>query len=175
MVGLIYHYSLSTSSAENDLAAVTLMSTDVDTIAGSFILAFEMWAYTAEVIVGVWLLWRQLGPVAIGPVLIMVICFYAQKEIGNAMSKRRAVWTAAIQKRVALTSNLLRSMKGVKLTGMVETSAALVQTERIKELELGKKYRWLVTWMNGVGKAERNIQLETSLHEQGVCLIHSQR
>jgi ATP-binding cassette, subfamily C (CFTR/MRP), member 1 len=159
MVSLIYHYSLSTSSAENDLPAVTLMSTDVDNLEANLYLILELWAYIVEVIIGVWLLWKRLGPVAIGPLLIMAVCSYVQTGIGKAMSTRRAVWTEAIQKRVALTSKLLRSMKSVKLTGMVEISAKLVQSERVRELELGKKYRWLVTWMNGVGKLRNGNRL----------------
>jgi ATP-binding cassette subfamily C (CFTR/MRP) protein 1 len=152
MAGLIYHYTLSTSSGKNDLAAVTLMSTDIDTLENNILLIFEVWAYVVEVTIGVWLLWNRLGPVAIGPLLILGVCSYVQTRIGKAMSTRRAVWTEAIQKRVALTTKLLRSMKSVKLTGMVEISAKLVQSERVRELELGKKYRWLVTWMNGVGE-----------------------
>lgn len=155
MVSLIYHHSLSTSSTESDLAAVTLMSTDVESIESSFFMLLEIWAYAIEVIIGVWLLWMRLGPVAIGPLLIMAVCSYVQTAIGKAMSTRRAVWTAAIQKRVALTTKLLRSMKSVKLTGMVDTSANLVQSERVRELELGKKFRWLIIWMNGVGKLSR--------------------
>jgi ATP-binding cassette subfamily C (CFTR/MRP) protein 1 len=152
MAGLIYRYSLSTNSASKDLAPVTLMSTDVDTLTNNIYLVLEIWGNTFEVVLGVSLLWRQLGPAAIGPLLIMAACSYVQKWVGSQMSIRRVVWTEAIQKRVALTTNLLRSMKSVKLTGMVETSAKLVQSERVRELNLGRSYRWLVTWMNSIGK-----------------------
>jgi ATP-binding cassette subfamily C (CFTR/MRP) protein 1 len=152
MASLIYRYSLTTNSASKDLAPVTLMSTDVDTLTNNIYLVIEILGNTSEVVVGVWLLWRQLGPAAIGPLLIMAVCSYVQKWVGSQMSTRRVVWTEAIQRRVALTSNLLRSMKSVKLTGMVEASAKLVQSERVRELELGKRYRWLVTWMNSIGK-----------------------
>jgi ATP-binding cassette, subfamily C (CFTR/MRP), member 1 len=151
LCAIIYYHALSTKSVEYDLAAVTLMSTDIDTILGNSGLAFNCWASVVEVTIGVWLLWRRLGPVAIAPILVMALSTLVQKKIGSAMSITRVNWTKAIQKRVGLTSNLLRSMKSIKLSGLVGTAADRIQRERVQELQLGKKHRWLVVWMNTVG------------------------
>jgi ATP-binding cassette, subfamily C (CFTR/MRP), member 1 len=159
MASLIYHHALSTKDTDNDLEAITLMSNDIDIINGNLEMVMELWAYFIEVVIGVWLLWRRLGWVALLPTLLILACSHWQIVIGKAMSKRRAVWTAAIQKRVGLTSNLLRSMKSIKLSGMVETAAKLVQGERLKELDLGKSYRWMITWMNGFGKILQSVYL----------------
>jgi hypothetical protein len=149
---LIYHHSLSTKDNDSELGALTLMSNDIDIVNDNMSMALEVWAYFVEVVIGIWLLWRQLGPVALAPVAIVLMCSYLQIPIGGILGARRAVWTAAIQKRVGITSNLLRSMKSIKLSGMVKISADLVQAERVNEVDIGKKFRWMIVWMNAIGK-----------------------
>jgi ATP-binding cassette, subfamily C (CFTR/MRP), member 1 len=150
---LIYHSALSTQTGDDDLAAVTLMSNDIDTIIGNVETVWGMPASVVDTAVGIWLLWRQIGAISLVPVLILLACTFIQKRVGSAISERRAIWTKAIQRRVGLTSNLLRSMKSVKMSGLVETSARLIQRERVRELEIGGRCRWFVTWMNAIGKA----------------------
>jgi ATP-binding cassette subfamily C (CFTR/MRP) protein 1 len=54
------------------MAAVTLMSTDVDRLTMSIQSLNEMWAQTAEVALGIWLLERQLRWVCVTPIIIVV-------------------------------------------------------------------------------------------------------
>jgi ATP-binding cassette subfamily C (CFTR/MRP) protein 1 len=152
LASLIYRNSMVTNTGDDELAAVTLMSEDIDNIIGNLEPVFDIPASIVEVIVGLWLLWRRLGPVSFAPILLLGTCTYVQKLVGNALNERRAIWTKAIQKRVGLTTNLLRSMKSVKMSGLVHASARLVQAERVRELQLGKSFRWFVVWMNAFGK-----------------------
>jgi hypothetical protein len=152
LTALIYQNSLSTKSGDSELSAVTIMSNDISVILSNTREIFKIPAYLVETTVGLWLLWRQLGPVSLAPILLLAICSYLQTIVGRTMSERRVAWTKAIQKRVGLTSNLLRSMKSVKMTGLVDVSTKLVQEERIQELKLVRKFSWCIAWLNTVCK-----------------------
>lgn len=72
-VSLIYDRTLELQDGLYDeSAAVTLMSTDIDRIALCVIHLNECWARSIEVIVGMYLLARQLGWVCIMPILVVL-------------------------------------------------------------------------------------------------------
>lgn len=71
-VSVIYGHSLQTPDGVNDdSAAVTLMSTDVDQIAGCLTQINELWARSIEVAVGISLLARELGYLSSVPILLV--------------------------------------------------------------------------------------------------------
>lgn len=53
-----------------------------------------------------------------------------------------------MQRRVAISSSILRSMKSVKLSGLVDSMAELVQSERVRELRMAKQFRGLSVAVN---------------------------
>jgi ABC-type multidrug transport system fused ATPase/permease subunit len=57
-------------------------------------------------------------------------------------------WVKAVQRRVAICSSILRSMKSVKLSGLVDSMAELVQSERVRELRMAKQFRGLSVAVN---------------------------
>jgi ATP-binding cassette, subfamily C (CFTR/MRP), member 1 len=67
------------------------------------------------------------------------------------MGPRRITWNKAIQKRVAVTSNVLSQMKGIKLLGLTERLSLNIQGLRVAELELSKKFRGLMVWISLIG------------------------
>jgi ATP-binding cassette subfamily C (CFTR/MRP) protein 1 len=87
---LIYEKSLSRVSGYNELAAVTLMSTDIERLTMSLVRIMELWAQLIEVGLGVWLLWRQLGSISIAPIVITLICFVGQSYASQFMGPRQA-------------------------------------------------------------------------------------
>ena len=72
LVALIYEQTLRLGSEQDEMAAVTLMSTDVDRLTTSLQSLNEMWAQTVEIALGIWLLERQLGWVCVAPILIVI-------------------------------------------------------------------------------------------------------
>ncbi|KAF2667127.1 P-loop containing nucleoside triphosphate hydrolase protein [Microthyrium microscopicum] len=149
LCSLVYDSALSTKTGDDELAAVTLTSNDIDTIINNI---EPIWGIPSSLItasIGIYLLWSRMGPISFAPIVMLIISFFIQRWIGITLSKRRAIWTKAIQKRVGLTTNILRSMKGVKMSGLVDTAANLIQAERIHELSLGTRTRWFIVWMNG--------------------------
>ena len=79
MVGLVYRRSLSLQDGlHEESAAITLMSTDVDIICDAIPIIYELWAQVIEVMIGFGLLWRQLGWVAVIPLLIVARTYSLQ-------------------------------------------------------------------------------------------------
>lgn len=87
---LIYSKALVKQAGYNELAAVTLMSTDIDRMAMSLTQSMDIWARVIEVTIGVYLLWRQIGAIAIAPILITVLCFFGQSWTSRYMGSRQA-------------------------------------------------------------------------------------
>jgi ATP-binding cassette, subfamily C (CFTR/MRP), member 1 len=149
---LIYNSLMSTREDSNQTDVITLVSTDVDRLTGSISQLVGAWALLIEVGLGLWLLWRQLGAVSIAPLVVVILCFGGQTFVSKSIPAKQKVWIEAIGRRVKFTSNLLRSMKSVKLAGLVELTADFLQNERVRELSLASKARWFMVWQNLVGK-----------------------
>jgi ATP-binding cassette subfamily C (CFTR/MRP) protein 1 len=74
LIGMIYSKATELKSANiNESSAMTLMGTDVETIAENWYFAFtESWASVLQIGIGVWLLQRQIGAVCIAPIIVAV-------------------------------------------------------------------------------------------------------
>jgi ATP-binding cassette subfamily C (CFTR/MRP) protein 1 len=154
MIGLIYARSLCLEEGANhDSAAVTLMSTDVETISSAVISAYEIWAQVIEVIIGFSLLTKKLGWVSITPFVIIVLCSRISTRIGTHVGKRRRAWLGAQQKRIGMTSSMLGSMKSLKMMGLANIVEGIIQGQRVLEIELSKKFRWMIVWLNSLGES----------------------
>jgi hypothetical protein len=151
MFSIIYRKTLSGNSSSEELDAVTLISTDVertnDTLAG----IIELWAHAVEIAIGIWPLWRQVGFVSIVPIVVVFVCFVMQGFVASFAGPRQALWVQAMQRRVGQTSSVLRSMKSVKLAGLADEMIELLQSERIRELNIGRSFRWTIVWQNSIG------------------------
>jgi ATP-binding cassette subfamily C (CFTR/MRP) protein 1 len=165
---LIYQKALVKSAGYNELAAVTLMSTDIDRLTMSLTRVMELWAQLIEVALGVWFLWRQIGAIAIAPIIITLLSFIGQSYSSSFMAPRQARyvvqpkfcflividneyrWVRAVQRRVGISSTIIRQMKSIKLSGLVDSMAALVQSERVRELYMAKQFRGLSVFVNTV-------------------------
>jgi len=66
-------------------------------------------------------------------------------------------WVAAVQRRVGISSTVLRQMKSIKLCGLVQTMADLIQSERVRELEMAKHYRKLTVWVQTIALMPNNL------------------
>jgi len=67
------------------------------------------------------------------------------------MGPARKIWNDSVQKRVSTTSNIVGSIKEVKLLGWISTWLEQLQILRIDELNMSKKFRVLIVYANLIG------------------------
>jgi hypothetical protein len=79
------------------------------------------------------------------------------------MGRGRKDWNQAVQKRVSITSSVLGFMKEVKTLGLCGSWIAQIQSLREEELNLSKKFRMMIVWMNLICKCAPHV------HERLSC------
>lgn len=75
------------------------------------------------------------------------------------MSTRQKLWMGAIEQRISIISTTLRSMKSIKMLGYSDHLSGLLQARRLRELDLSRKFRWLIVWLNVVGGCASNLDI----------------
>ncbi|KAL4876404.1 P-loop containing nucleoside triphosphate hydrolase protein [Aspergillus karnatakaensis] len=146
LCGLIYTKSLNLSSTVLDESmAVSLMSTDTDSICQSAAKLHELWASPIESGVAIFLLHRQLGLAALAPVVVAIVATTGTLHLARFIGPAKKRWMKGIQTRVDITAAVLGSMKEVKMLGLSDVVANMIQNLRVKELDLSKQYRILLT------------------------------
>lgn len=73
----------------------------------------------------------------------------------SLIMQRQALWLEAIERRIAATSAMLSSMKGVKMGGLTEVLREDLQKLRVQELDISKKFRKLLIWTMGFCESPR--------------------
>jgi ATP-binding cassette subfamily C (CFTR/MRP) protein 1 len=66
--------------------------------------------------------------------------------VTKLIGARQREWVKAIQRRVGITSSMLGSMKSVKMMGLSDTLFDTLQSQRVRELELSKRFRVMNIW-----------------------------
>ncbi|EHK26141.1 uncharacterized protein TRIVIDRAFT_36031 [Trichoderma virens Gv29-8] len=155
LIGLIYRKMLKLSASElNESSAVTLMGNDIETLAErANALLIEGWANTLTVAIAVWMLYAQLGAVCVAPIVMAIISIVLCWFIGKVLVKRQTVYQKATQARINFTSEVLGSIKAVKMLGYTERFTDLLEDKRDHDLNVGKHYRQMIVWANTVGNA----------------------
>lgn len=126
----------------DESAAMSLVGTDVQRIAETFWqLLIEVVPSVLQLGIAVYLLYLQLGAVCVAPVLITVICTGLSVLAAKVITSRQRAWLEAVQKRINYTSEILGSMKNVKILGLIGQQTANIQQFRKTEIAASKKYR----------------------------------
>ncbi|KAH8664569.1 ABC transporter [Xylariales sp. PMI_506] len=125
-------------------AAMTLLGADVPRIAETFyMLLIDTIPSLIQLAIGLYLLYSQLGAVCVAPILITIISTALSTQLARRITPRQKAWLEAIQKRINYTSEILGSMKNVKMLGLSDKMSANIQDMRDKEMDISKKYRRL--------------------------------
>ncbi|KAK1701087.1 putative ABC multidrug transporter [Colletotrichum godetiae] len=146
LVSLIFKKTLSLdASVIKDSAPVTLMSVDIENIAVSMTFIHDVWAAAVELPVGVYLLYRQVGPPCFLLLIPGLVCTALTTKLSTRMAPARVAWNQGVQKRVSITSSMLTQIKGIKMMGLTDHFSNIIQKLRVSELKLSTKFRILVT------------------------------
>ncbi|KAI1405376.1 putative ABC transporter [Hypoxylon fuscum] len=157
LVGLIHHKTMnspvSTYNDGNDGKAVSLMSTDVDSLDNMGEMFHETWAQVIEVLIGLALLAREVG--WLWPLLIVLIflCSCVSRYVARYLRPRQKNWNNATENRVAALSSMLSSMKVIKMLGFQDHVSDRIQQLRQVELLAASKVRWMMVYYNASANA----------------------
>ncbi|KAI8628802.1 putative ABC multidrug transporter [Xylariaceae sp. FL1651] len=145
LVSAIYAKTIvgrTTTGDEN--ASLTLMSADIERINQGFRSLHEIWANTVQVAVAAFLLYGQLGPAFVVPIVIVLLCGGGILIPIKFTARGQRLWMDQLQKRVGLTSSVIASMKNLKISGLAIPITSFVQQLRIDELSASTRFRRLI-------------------------------
>jgi hypothetical protein len=74
------------------------------------------------------------------------VSFLFGGRIAQYIGPRQQEWVKAIQRRVGMTASILGSMKSVKMMGFSKILFETLQSQRIRELDLSKRFRVMMLW-----------------------------
>ncbi|KAI0121748.1 hypothetical protein BJ170DRAFT_644151 [Xylariales sp. AK1849] len=145
LVTAIYRKTMTMSlSVAEDASAVTLMSTDVERIVLGMAKIHDAWSTLLQVACAMYILYGQVGVVFIAPIVLSIVCAFAAIFLSSFAGAFQAFWMAALEKRIAITSSLLGSIKGVKMLGLTRKVSETVQRLRLAEIASARKFRLML-------------------------------
>lgn len=142
LVSLIYYKTLGVSiPTAQDSSAVTLMSTDVERSGTGLRFMHEVWASPIDIGLAIYLLERQLGPASAAPGVLFLLCSGAGLKVAASMGQRQKLWLESIERRIKATSDMLSSMKEVRMGGLQARMEAEIERLRKEEIEVSRKFK----------------------------------
>ncbi|KPM44027.1 ABC transporter C family member 12 [Neonectria ditissima] len=159
LITLVYSKMMKLPTSEvNESAALTLMGNDVETLTEKLnILLIEWWANTLTVAIAMYMLANQLGAVCVAPIITAIISIGLSSIVGKMMVPRQTVYQKATQDRINLTSEVLGSMKSVKMLGLTERFKDLIARKRNEELGVGIHYRKVSVYINCISNCNTSL------------------
>lgn len=127
--------------AADDSAALTLMSSDVDVIGRAMREIHEFWANILQIGVATWLLSKQIGYAAAGPIIVSVLSLLATLFVSPLAGKYQVGWLEKTQKRVGITSAMIGHIKSIKMSGLSKHLSATIASLRAQEISASKPFR----------------------------------
>lgn len=150
LISMLYSKATEVAIVDVDTASsITLMSADVERIVTGMETGHELWANSLEIAIAMYLLERQLGVACTIPIAVAVVSLAGSLCATSLVMQRQALWLEAIERRIAATSAMLDSMKGVKMGGLTEVLREDLQKLRVDEMNISKKFRKLLIWTMG--------------------------
>ncbi|KAL6167369.1 hypothetical protein ACJQWK_06803 [Exserohilum turcicum] len=150
LISMLYNKATEVALTDVDTASsLTLMSADVERIVTGMETGHEIWSNTLEIGLAMYLLERELGAACAIPIGIAVLSLIGSIAATSLVMQRQALWLEGIERRIAATSAMLNSMKGVKMGGLTEVLREDLHKLRIEELNISKKFRKLLIWTMG--------------------------
>ncbi|PWY88146.1 P-loop containing nucleoside triphosphate hydrolase protein [Aspergillus heteromorphus CBS 117.55] len=147
LVSLIYRKTLALSStAGQERAALTLMSTDVERITVAFRSLHTAWTAVIEVSVALYLLYTQLGAGFIAPGVCFACAVAAMTVCTRLFPRFQTVWVEAIGARIASTAAMLGAIRSIRLLGLSDVVGDLTHGLRVRENVVARKIRSLIVF-----------------------------
>ncbi|OAA81152.1 multidrug resistance-like protein [Akanthomyces lecanii RCEF 1005] len=101
----------------------------------------EFWANLIQIAIGTWLLTKQLGYAAIGPIVVALLALAAIFFFSPRAKRSRVGWLAKTQERVGITSVMIGHIKSIKMVGLVEPLSRKLSDLRVSEVAASRAFR----------------------------------
>ncbi len=82
-------------------------------------------------------------------------CLGACGQLGKMTMKKQTTYQKATQDRINFTSQVIGSIKSVKMLGYTERFTNLISQARENDIHAGKDFRKISVWVNGLGRLLR--------------------
>ncbi|EQL02449.1 ABC transporter, transmembrane domain, type 1 [Ophiocordyceps sinensis CO18] len=148
---------LKASDTANKLAAMTLMSTDIDGLENGLAYFHDIWASIIELALGIYFLAMLVGGASFLVVLPGLVTTAASIELARRMAPARVAWNEKVQARVSATSDVLSHIKGIKMMGLVPNVSEYIHGLRVIEVDFSKKLRTLLIFMHAIASFSTSI------------------
>jgi ATP-binding cassette subfamily C (CFTR/MRP) protein 1 len=135
---------------EDPQSPLTLMSNDVERTVQGIRYLHEVWANAVQACLATYILERQAGAACVVSVGITVLASAAVVYITSTIGSKQHKWMEAIQKRTAAISDLLSSIKGVKMKGLEDRFYNIIDSLRSQDIKCGNKFRMVMTYTAGL-------------------------
>lgn len=123
------------------LSALTLMSTDLNLADKGLSQFHEVWAAIVGLGVGIGVLAWFVGPAAVVVLIPAAITTYVSYLVSIKQKNAQIEWNAAIEDRVAGTSDVLNNIRSIKMSGWVDVASNFVHSKLVQEILQSKKTR----------------------------------
>ncbi|KAI2791871.1 ABC transporter atnG [Penicillium oxalicum] len=158
LVDMIFrHMTIMRESDIDSNAPVTLMNADIERIASGLRYIHDVWACIVEIPIALYLLWRQLGIASIAPIVVVIVCMLMCVLISALAGPRQQLWLESIERRVDITSQVLGSVKGVRMAGLTDNLYNLIQTMRSHEVRMSERFRRLLILVVAVAYSNQSV------------------
>ncbi|KAI6782255.1 Leucinostatins biosynthesis cluster protein H [Emericellopsis cladophorae] len=134
----------STHTGLSHMGALTLISTDIETIVSGLTQLHETWSNVVELALSIYLLERQLGVSCVMSIGFSLVVMVGTGFLAVPTGTRQALWNQASQERVAATSHTLGSVKWIKISGLTDIAFSALRNLRAHELQVSERFRWLL-------------------------------
>ncbi|RAH60585.1 hypothetical protein BO85DRAFT_509417 [Aspergillus piperis CBS 112811] len=134
----------------NNSAALTLMSTDTETICNSLMRLDALFASPIEVGLAIFFLARQVSWACLASVGCALAAVSLSYVVAARSPPRQKIWNQAVQERIAISASVFSSIRSIKLLGLSSFVARRICDLRNAELERARGARMLIMWRNVV-------------------------
>ncbi|RAK99825.1 P-loop containing nucleoside triphosphate hydrolase protein [Aspergillus ibericus CBS 121593] len=140
---------LDTATVSNS-AALTLMSTDTESICNNLMRLDALFASPIEVGLAIFFLERQVKWACLASVGSALVAVSLSYVVAARSPPRQRIWNQAVQERIATTVSVLGSIRSIKMLGISSFVARRIRDLRNTELDRARGARMLMMWRNVV-------------------------
>ncbi|KAL9107418.1 MAG: hypothetical protein Q9227_007702 [Pyrenula ochraceoflavens] len=113
---------------------ISLQNVDVERVLSGMMSLHELWGGFVLTIVGLYLLYDQIGWAFLAPLIIIAGSTWVSGRVGKAVSPAQLVFSQATSARIDYLTDVLGSMKTVKMLGLPKVIGGAVTRLRVDEI-----------------------------------------